>query len=142
MAQTVLEGQGRMFIEAMLIGLAAGVLVGLLGIGGGTVLVPALVYLLHVDQHLAQGTSLFVLIPPLGLGALVVYWRRGNVDLAAGILSAVGILLGADLGGRLAVHINSRDLQGFFGLFMMLAAVILWRKATPEMPRPAGRDHG
>jgi len=130
-----------MLIEGILIGLAAGVLVGLLGIGGGTVLVPALVYFLHMDQHLAQGTSLFVLIPPLGLGALVVYWRRRNVDLAAGILSAVGILLGADMGGRLAVHTNSRDLQGFFGLFMMLAAVILWRKAATQAPLPAGRDN-
>src|ERR1700739_3662592 len=57
----------------LLLGLAVGVLVGLLGIGGGVVLVPALVYLLGYDQHLAQGTSLFILLPPIGLGALREY---------------------------------------------------------------------
>src|SRR6266702_3159105 len=79
-----------------------GVLVGLLGIGGGVVLVPAIVYLLHVDQHLAQGTSLFILLPPTGLGALREYWKQGQVDLKAGILCALGMLLGAYAGSLVA----------------------------------------
>ncbi len=70
------------------LGLCAGVLVGLLGIGGGVVLVPAMVYLLGYDQHLAQGTSLFILLPPIGLGALREYLKNGQVDLRAGILCA------------------------------------------------------
>src|SRR5579863_10606782 len=74
------------------LGLLAGVLVGLLGIGCGIVLVPAMVHVLHMDQHLAQGTSLFILLPPIGLGALRQYWKAGNVDLRAGILCAVGII--------------------------------------------------
>ena len=67
----------------VLLSLTVGVLVGLLGIGGGVVLVPALVYLLHYDQHLAQGTSLLILLPPIGLGALREYWKNGQVDLRA-----------------------------------------------------------
>jgi len=79
----------------LLLGLGVGVLVGLLGIGGGVVLVPAMVYLLHMDQHLAQGTSLFIMLPPIGLGALREYWKQGQVDLNAGILCALGMLFGA-----------------------------------------------
>jgi uncharacterized membrane protein YfcA len=131
-----------MVLVVILLGLAIGVLVGLMGVGGGILLVPALVFLMHMDQHLAQGTSLFILLPPLGLGALSVYWRRRQVDLTAGTLSAVGILLGADLGGRLAVHTASRDLKGIFGLFMMVAAVLLWHKPTPAQVNPAGRNDG
>ena len=67
------------------LGLLVGVMVGLLGIGGGVLLVPALVCLLHYDQHLAQGASLFILLPPIGLGALRRYWKNGQVDLRAGI---------------------------------------------------------
>jgi len=62
----------------LLLGIVAGILVGLLGIGGGIVLVPAMVHILHMDQHLAQGTSLFILLPPIGLGALRQYWKAGT----------------------------------------------------------------
>jgi uncharacterized protein len=114
----------------LVLGLLVGVLVGLLGIGGGVVLVPALVYLLHYDQHLAQGTSLFILLPPIGLGALRGYWKNGQVDLRAGIACAIGFLLGGYVGGRIAVPMPSRDLQGVFGFFLMLSAVLLWRKSS------------
>jgi uncharacterized protein len=110
------------------LGLSAGVLVGLLGIGGGVVLVPAMVYLLGYDQHLAQGTSLFILLPPIGLGALREYWKNGQVDLRAGILCAIGFLLGGYVGGRIAVPLPSRDLQGVFGFFLILSAILLGRK--------------
>lgn len=126
----------------LLVGLAVGVLVGLLGIGGGVVLVPALVYLLRMDQHLAQGTSLFILLPPIGLGALREYWTEGNVDLRAGILCAVGILVGALGGSLIALPLLSRHLQGMFGCFLMLAAILLWRKAQLETRADAARESG
>src|SRR5271154_34657 len=107
----------------LLLGLGVGVLVGLLGIGGGVVLVPAMVYLLRYDQHLAQGTSLFILLPPIGLGALREYWKNGQVDLRAGVYCAVGFLLGGYVGGRIAVPMPSRDLRGVFGCFLILSAV-------------------
>ncbi len=116
----------------LLLGLVVGVLVGLLGIGGGVVLVPAIVYLLHVDQHLAQGTSLFILLPPTGLGALREYWKQGQVDLKAGILCALGMLLGAYAGSLVALPLPSRYLKGLFGCFLMLAALLLWGRARLE----------
>ncbi|MGB8325350.1 MAG: sulfite exporter TauE/SafE family protein, partial [Candidatus Acidiferrum sp.] len=112
------------------LGLFVGVMVGLLGIGGGVVLVPALVYLLHYDQHLAQGTSLFIMLPPIGLGALREYWKNGQVDLRAGICCAVGFLLGGYIGGRIAVPMPSDQLRGIFGCFMVFSAVLLWRKSA------------
>ena len=117
-------------LVVLTLGLAVGILVGLLGIGGGVVLVPAMVYLLHYDQHLAQGTSLFILLPPVGLGALRQYWKNDQVDLRAGVYCALGFLLGGYGGGRLAVPMSSHLLQGIFGFFLMLSAVMLWRKTT------------
>ncbi len=131
-----------MNILVVLLGLIVGVLVGLMGIGGGILLVPALVYLLRWDQHLAQGTSLLVLLPPLGLGALLVYWKQRNVDLAAGIVCAAGILAGAFFGSRLAVLTPPRDLRGLFGLFMVLSAFLLWRKTAEAGGSAAGKADG
>ena len=120
-----------MTLIILLLGLGVGVLVGLLGIGGGVVLVPAMVLLLGMDQHLAQGTSLFILLPPLGLGALREYWKQGQVDLRAGIFCAVGILVGALGGSLIALPMPSRNLKGLFGSFLMLSALLLWRKSAP-----------
>jgi uncharacterized protein len=121
-----------MTLIILLLGLGVGLLVGLLGIGGGVVLVPAMVYLLRMDQHLAQGTSLFILLPPIGLGALREYWKQGQVDLRAGILCALGMLFGAYGGSLVALPLASRHLKGMFGCFLVLSAVLLWRKAQVE----------
>jgi hypothetical protein len=104
-----------------------------------------MVYLLGMDQHLAQGTSLFILLPPIGLGALVEYWKQGQVDLKAGILCALGILVGAYAGSLIALPIASRNLKGLFGCFLVLAAILLWRKAQLESGQPTAegeRIHG
>lgn len=125
----------------LLLGLFVGVLVGLLGIGGGVVLVPAMVYLLGYDQHMAQGTSLFILLPPIGLGALRQYWKNGQVDLHAGISCAIGFLLGGHIGGKIAVPMDSRNLRAIFGFFLVLSAVLLRRKTqsagTATLTAPA-----
>jgi hypothetical protein len=120
-----------MTLLVLLLGIVAGILVGLLGIGGGTILVPAMVYVLHMDQHLAQGTSLFILLPPVGIGALRQYWKAGNVDLRAGILCAIGMILGSYIGGRIAVPMSTQVLKGLFGGFLIFSAVLLWIKAKP-----------
>jgi len=118
-----------MWVEAILLGLAGGILVGLMGVGGGIVLVPAMVYVLRLDQHMAQGTSLFLQLPPVGLGALYLYWRKGNVNLRAGLICALGFLLGGYLGSLGALEIPSKDLHGLFGVFLMVAAGLLWRQS-------------
>src|SRR6516165_3948425 len=134
--------RGAMIVMVLLLGVTAGILVGLLGIGGGIVLVPAMVHVLQMDQHLAQGTSLFILLPPIGLGALREYWRAGQVDLRAGICCAIGFLLGGYVGGRVAVPMSSESLRGVFAFFLLLSAVLLWgktkRSSSPEPapPRP------
>lgn len=120
------------FAGVILMGLAVGVLVGLMGIGGGVVLVPAMVYLLGMDQHMAQGTSLFLQLPPLGLGALLVYWRKKHVDLWAGTMCALGFLIGGYFGSRIAIGMDSRNLKGAFGVFILVAALLLWFKARPQ----------
>jgi len=126
------RGAGDVTIFLVLVlGVVAGIMVGLLGIGGGIVLVPAMVHVLHMDQHLAQGTSLFILLPPIGLGALRQYWKAGNVDLRAGILCAAGMVLGGYIGGKIAVPMSTQMLKGFFGGFLMFSAVLLWFKARP-----------
>lgn len=117
-----------MIFFILALGLAAGVAVGLLGIGGGIILVPAMVYLLHMDQHMAQGTSLLILLPPVGVGALREYWKQGQVDLRAGILCAAGILLGGYGGSLIVLPMETGRLKGFFGCFLMLAAMLLWGK--------------
>jgi uncharacterized membrane protein YfcA len=121
-----------MILIILLLGLGVGVLVGLLGIGGGVVLVPAMVYLLHMDQHLAQGTSLFILLPPIGIGALREYWEQGQVDLRAGILCALGMLFGGYAGSLIALPMPSRRLRIAFGCFQMVAAFLLWRKTHSD----------
>jgi uncharacterized membrane protein YfcA len=122
------------FLLILMLGVLAGIMVGLLGIGGGIVLVPAMVHLLRMDQHLAQGTSLFILLPPIGLGALRQYWTAGNVDLRAGILCAAGMILGGYIGGKIAVPMSTQLLKGFFGGFLMFSSVLLWMKARPTDP--------
>ena len=134
-----------MTLVILLLGLGVGVLVGLLGIGGGVVLVPAMVLLLEMDQHLAQGTSLFILLPPIGLGALREYCKQGQVDWRAGILCAVGMLVGAYGGSLIALPMPSRNLKGLFGYFLMLSAILLWGKAQIESTTAGageGKSHG
>jgi uncharacterized membrane protein YfcA len=120
------------YAGVVVMGLVVGVLVGLAGIGGGVVLVPAMVYLLGMDQHMAQGTSLFLQLPPLGLGAMLTYWRNGNVDIWAGVMCALGFFFGGFFGSKIAIQMDSRDLKGAFGSFLILAAILLWWRSRPQ----------
>jgi uncharacterized membrane protein YfcA len=117
-----------MYLLYVLIGLVVGILVGFMGIGGGVILIPMLVYVLHMTQHLAQGTSLFMQLPPLGLGALLLYRKRGDVDLTAGTICALGFLLGGYFGSKIAIGLSSTVLREWFGLFMIVTAILLWYK--------------
>ncbi len=129
-----------MWIGVVVLGLAVGVLVGLMGVGGGVVLVPSLVHLMGMDQHLAQGTSLLLQLPPIGLGALYLYWKKGRVDLRAGLVCAAGFLIGGYFGSLAAIRIPSGHLRGLFGLFLMGSAVLLWLRSRE--PVVAERTRG
>jgi uncharacterized membrane protein YfcA len=129
-----------MYIVYIFLGLLVGILVGFMGIGGGVVLVPAMVYLLHLDQHTAQGTSLFLQLPPLGLGALLMYLKKGQVDLKAGLICAAGFLVGGYFGSKIAIGLSSRYLRELFGIFLMGTAAFLWHKT--ESPKSRGEIAG
>jgi uncharacterized membrane protein YfcA len=101
-----------------LIGVLAGVASGLFGVGGGIVLVPALIYWAGFSQHLATGTSLAVLLPPIGLAATIEYYRHGNVDLGAAFIIAAGVFSGAFVGAYLANQMKGPHLRLLFGVFV------------------------
>ncbi|MCA1584823.1 MAG: sulfite exporter TauE/SafE family protein [Acidobacteria bacterium] len=100
-------------------GLVTGIVGGLFGIGGAAVLVPLLVYGFGLSQHQAQGTSLFVLLPPIGALAALEYYRAGYVEVRPAMLIAAGFVLGAFLGAAGAVRISPVVLQRGFGLLLV-----------------------
>ena len=105
------------------IGLLVGVLAGLVGIGGGIVIVPALVYFGGMTQHKAQGTSLGALLLPIGVLAFWEYYKAGNVDLKVAIILAVTITIGGYFGGRYAQQISEPMLRKIFAVVLILAAI-------------------
>ncbi|MBP7829122.1 MAG: sulfite exporter TauE/SafE family protein [Kiritimatiellae bacterium] len=107
----------------VVLGLAAGALSGILGLGGGVFIVPALVMLFGYSQHLAQGTTLAMLVPPIGLLAAWTYFRHGHVNLAAAGWICLGFVLGGLLGAKIAVAVPALMLRRIFGVFLLLLSV-------------------
>ena len=101
-----------------MIGALGGVMAGLFGVGGGIVIVPALIYLAGFSQHQATGTSLAVLLPPIGLGAAIEYYRHGNVNVHAAIILAITMFVGSWLGAFAANKIAGPYLRLMFGVFV------------------------
>lgn len=106
-------------VPLILIGLIAGISSGLFGIGGGVLIVPALVFLLKFPIHRAIGTSLAILLPPIGAAAVFAYYRAGNVDLKAAAIIAVTVFAGAWLGAQLAGRLDAQVMRTLFGLFLI-----------------------
>ncbi len=100
-------------------GITAGILSGLFGIGGGVLIVPALVYLLGFSAHKATGTSLVILLPPVGLGAVMEYARHGAVDWRAAIIVAITVFVGATLGAFFANKLSGVTLKLLFSVFLL-----------------------
>jgi uncharacterized membrane protein YfcA len=107
----------------ILVGLIGGTLSGLTGLGGGFIMVPLLVYLFRMTQHQAQGTSLAVLLPPLGVLAFWQYYRNGHVDVPVAILVAVGFVVGGYFGGWAAQLVPGALLRKGFAVLMVGIAV-------------------
>lgn len=107
----------------ILVGLIGGTLSGLTGLGGGFIMVPLLVYLFGMSQHQAQGTSLTVLLPPLGILAFWQYWKNGHVDVQVAIMVAIGFVLGGYLGGWTAQMIPGPMLRKGFAVVMAFIAL-------------------
>ena len=105
------------------IGVAAGILAGMVGVGGGIIIVPALLYFFKMDQHTAQGTSLAVLLPPTGLLAFLRYYKAGHVDVGIALVMIVGVLLGGYFGGGWAQEVSGPLLRKGFAVFMFFVAL-------------------
>lgn len=112
-----------LILGLLLLGLVAGVFSGIVGIGGGIILVPALVYIFGLSQHQAQGTSLGMLMLPVGILAVMQYYRQGFVDYKLIAFIAIGFVAGGYLGGKLAVTIPETLIKRIFALFMIAVAV-------------------
>jgi len=112
-------------ILLILLGITAGIASGLVGIGGGIILVPALVFLFGLTQHQAQGTTLALMVPPIGIVAAWTYWRQGFVDFRIAALICVGFLIGSLLGARYATTLSNAILQRAFGVFLFLLSLKL-----------------
>lgn len=104
----------------ILLGIVAGLLSGLVGIGGGIIIIPALVFLFGLTQQQAQGTTLALLVPPIGFLAAFTYYRHGYVDLKIAALICVGFLLGTLPGAKFATVLNTELLRRVFGVFLLL----------------------
>lgn len=113
-------------MQFLLIGLGAGVLSGLFGIGGGVVIVPALVFLAQMAQKTATGTSLAALLLPVGALGAWQYYKAESLDLRAALLIAPGLAIGALVGAKLALQLPSRDLQRAFAIFLVAVAGRMW----------------
>lgn len=114
-------------ITLLIIGLAAGILSGLVGVGGGIVMVPALVFFLHYTQHQAQGTSLGVIMMPVVLLAFLQYYKMGQqtgntIQWQAVLTIAVAFVIGGLIGGKLAVNVNQQVLKKVFALVLFYTA--------------------
>ncbi len=107
-------------LSCLLLGLVAGTLSGLIGIGGGIIILPALVLLFGLSQHQAQGTTLALLIPPIGILAAWTYYRQGYVDVKIALFVAVGFFLGGLIGARLATGMSNVVLEKIFGISLLL----------------------
>jgi len=107
----------------LLLGLVAGTFSGLIGIGGAIIIIPALVLLFGLSQHTAQGTTLALMVPPIGLLAAWTYYRQGFVDLKIAALICLGFFFGGLVGAKFATEISDEILRKIFGVVLLAASL-------------------
>jgi hypothetical protein len=105
------------------IGLAAGLLSGIIGIGGGLIMIPLLIILLGLDQHTAQGTSLAVMLPPIGILAAMNYYKSGNLNWEYALIIASTFIVGGYFGSKIALQLSPQVLRKVFGVIMLVASL-------------------
>ena len=112
----------QLFIILLLIGLGAGMLSGLIGVGGGIVIVPALMFFVGFNQYEAQGTSLGLLLLPIGILAVMNYYQKGYIDSKFVGIMAIGFLIGGFLGSKLALAVSQETLKKIFAVVLFYTA--------------------
>ena len=111
-----------MLIILLLIGLATGIMAGMLGIGGAIIMIPSLVFLMGFSQQMAQGTSLAVMLPPIGIFAAYNYYKAGQANIKFALILAAAFIIGSYFGSKLALTIPQPLLKKIFGLLLILVA--------------------
>ena len=107
----------------ILLGLITGIFSGLIGIGGAIIIIPSLVLLFGLSQHTAQGTTLALMVPPIGLLAAWTYYKAGFVDLKIAALICAGFFFGGLIGARFATEISEQLLRKIFGLVLLFTSI-------------------
>lgn len=107
----------------ILLGIAAGVLSGLVGVGGGIIIVPGLIFILAFSQKMAQGTSLGILLLPIGILGAIQYYKQGYIDMKVVVLISLGFLVGSYFGSKLALSLSQESLKKIFAVFLILMAL-------------------
>ena len=107
----------------IVIGLLAGILSGIVGIGGGLLMIPMLIFFLGLSQHAAQGTSLAVMLPPIGILAVMNYYKAGFVECKFALIIAITFIIGGYFGAKFAVSVSPIVLKKIFGVVLLLAAI-------------------
>jgi len=116
-------------IILILIGLVAGVFSGLIGLGGAVIMIPALIFFLGMSQYGAQGTSLGVMLPPIGILAAYNYWKAGELNLTYAMIIAGAFIIGGYFGSKFAMDIPVNTLRKIFAIALILIAVnMLFKK--------------
>jgi len=117
-------------IILILIGLFAGAFSGMIGLGGGLVIIPAVIYLLGMNQYMAQGTSLAIMLPPIGLMAAFNYYKAGALNLKYAMIIAVAFFIGGYFGSKWALTIPEAVLRKIFAVALIIVAIrMLWPKS-------------
>ncbi len=107
----------------IIIGLLSGLLSGVFGIGGAIIVIPALVFIIGLSQHEAQGTSLAFMLPPVGILAAWSYYKEGYINWKIALVLSLTFFVGAYLGSRFSINISDRTLRRLFGVLLMVMAV-------------------
>jgi uncharacterized membrane protein YfcA len=115
-----------MILVFLAIGVIAGVLSGLFGIGGGILIIPSLIFFANFHTKLAIGTSLGAMLLPVGLLGAYAYYQQGNINIKGSLLVGLGLFFGAYVGAKLAQAIPGATLQRMFAVFIVIMAIRLW----------------
>jgi uncharacterized membrane protein YfcA len=106
----------------IVIGIVTGAMAGMLGIGGAIIMIPALVFIMGLSQQMAQGTSLAVMLPPIGILAAYNYYKAGQVNIVFALILATAFLIGSYFGSKLALSLPQPLLKKIFGILLLLVA--------------------
>lgn len=109
--------------EFIILGIVVGILAGMVGVGGGIMLIPALVYFFHFSQKTAIGTTLALMIPPIGIFAAWSYYKADAVNIKAALFIALGFMVGSFLSAHLASQTDDKVLTKIFGVFLLAASI-------------------